>query len=142
MKILLAEDTEADALLYTDYLTKKGHEVDTCDRREQALKLLGEKDYDVAVIDLVLVASTGDSVIQAASTAGLGVVAMSASECSMDDLRLSLEMMGFKVHASLKKPFSLRMLLTAIDYAYKERRGFPAPPTPPAQLPPPEEAKS
>lgn len=121
MRILLVEDTEADAQICMDFLKKLGHDVDTCDRREHAIRLLTQNKYDVAVVDLVLVASTGDTVIRKASKGGLGVVAMSASEASMEDLKLSLELMGTKVHASLKKPFTLSMLRTAIELAYKER---------------------
>lgn len=121
MRILLAEDTEADALLSADFLRREGHEVDICDRRNRAIQLLAEKQYDVAVVDLILVASTGDTVIQAASKAGLGVVAISASDRSMEDLKATLDLMGVKIHASLKKPFSLRMLLVAVEYAYGQK---------------------
>lgn len=117
MRILLVEDDPITMFDFIDFLEKAGHHVDHASTKDKAINFLNAYQYDVAAIDLVLVASTGDTVAQKAYLKGVGVVLMSASEVSIDDTVTTLELKGIYVSSKLKKPITPRILLMALEEA-------------------------
>jgi DNA-binding response OmpR family regulator len=118
---LLVDDEPEHMILFKDYLEKCGHKVDAAATKVQAMSMLATNRYDVAAVDLVLVMATGDTIARAAFDKGVGVVVMSASGSSIDDLVTTLELHGCKVSSKLKKPFPPKVLLMALEQAFLEK---------------------
>lgn len=126
MRILLVEDDPTQSLVLSEYLKAQGHEVDTASNRDRADEYMQTRQYDVAAVDLVLTVSTGDTVAERAYHRGLGVVIMSATtEEQLQVVKETLELRGARVHHVLKKPFTPRMLLIAIEDAYRQKGESP-----------------
>jgi DNA-binding response OmpR family regulator len=122
VKILLVEDESAHMLGYVDSLRASGHEVDEAVTRDQAVRMIAENRYDAAAIDLILPGAMGDTVAEAANARGLGIVLMSASDRSIDDVKATLELKGCRVSATLRKPFTPKILLLALEQAARETK--------------------
>src|SRR5215204_3021907 len=126
MRVLLVEDDPTQLTIFSEFVRRGGHEVDTAASRQKALALLEEHEYDAAVIDLVLVVSTGDTVAERAYWKGMGVVIMSAAKPEMlEDLKATLELRGCKVHVALSKPFPPGVLVPALEDAARAAKGDP-----------------
>lgn len=62
-QILLVEDDIFILELYQRELLKAGFEVQTCSDGNTALKLIGEKDYDLVMLDIMIPEKDGISVL-------------------------------------------------------------------------------
>jgi PAS domain S-box-containing protein len=51
IRILLVEDDEANQVAFSRLLSKSSHQVEIAENGREALKLLGEKDYDLVLMD-------------------------------------------------------------------------------------------
>lgn len=127
MKILLVEDNPAHITLFKSWLESASHEVDVACSKDTALVMLNKAAYDVAVIDFVLVASTGDTVARTASARNVGVVMMTAAQQDsvVEDLVESLSLLGCKTSCVLRKPLTPGILLVAVNKAYADAKSLP-----------------
>jgi two-component system response regulator ResD len=137
VKILLVEDDPVQCNIVSGFLHRYGHEVDTAATRDRALDLLNSNHYDVAVVDLVLAVSTGDTVAYHASLKGMAVVLISAANVEfMNTMKDTLELRGATIASVLTKPFTPAILNIAINHAAANRpEPKPIPPEPPIMRP-------
>lgn len=121
MRILLVEDDPTQSGIMADLMRRAGHEVSHAASRDRAIELMVQGKFDVAVVDMVLVGSTGDTVAEHAIAKGTRVVLMSAAkeQCLADHVAL-LNLKGYHVSATLSKPFTAGILMVAINKAYQE----------------------
>lgn len=118
MQVLLVEDDPVQCSIVSGFLERAGYAVDTAATRDRALELLNKKQYDVAVIDLVLAVSTGDTVAYQASLKGMAVVLISAANNQfMSDMKATLELRGATISSVLTKPFTPHVLIHHVKQA-------------------------
>jgi DNA-binding response OmpR family regulator len=137
VKILLVEDDPVQCNVVSGFLHRYGHEVDTAATRDRALDLLNCNRYDVAVVDLVLAVSTGDTVAYHASLKGMAVVLISAASVEfMNTMKETLELRGATIASVLTKPFTPAILNIAINHAAANKpEPKPMPEQPPIMRP-------
>jgi DNA-binding response OmpR family regulator len=63
-RILIVDDETAIRLLYEEYLTREGHQVETVAGGQEALRRVEEKNYDLMVLDIELVNNNGLDVLK------------------------------------------------------------------------------
>lgn len=121
MKLLVAED---DARLRThlaEALRAAGHAVDEACDGPEALWLLGEHDYDAAVLDITMPGKDGVSVVREARTRGQQ--AMILLSTARGDLRDKVAGLDAGADDYLVKPYSTEELLARLRAL--ERRNRP-----------------
>ncbi len=64
--ILVVDDDRAHARTVADGLESEGYRVDVAANGEEAIRLLGERDFDLVVTDLIMKGSSGFDVLRAA----------------------------------------------------------------------------
>jgi DNA-binding response OmpR family regulator len=124
MRILVVEDQPDHLVGDIEVLKRAGHMIDFADTRLKAMALLHAFSYDVAVVDLILIQSSGDTVVAEAMLKGVGVVVTTAAtDPKLEALKDSLELMNCEMPKTvLRKPFSPIMLEVAVREAYQHRR--------------------
>lgn len=123
MRILIVEDEAEHLAGHVEHLKRAGHTVDFAQAKQRALTLLNTCAYDVAVIDLILIQSTGDTVVAQAVAKGVGVIVMTAAgDERIQGLVDSLTLLGCDgPYILLRKPFSHTILDMKIQEAFQNR---------------------
>jgi two-component system, OmpR family, response regulator len=113
MRVLVVEDDKKIASFVTRGLKEAGHAVDTADRGDDALHLGLNNHYDVAIVDLMLPAVDGLSLIECwrAKKVKTPVIILSAKR-SVDDRVKGLQVGGDDY---LTKPFAFSELLARVQ---------------------------
>jgi DNA-binding response OmpR family regulator len=119
MTILIVEDEKALLQSIVDYLTGIGMECDRAENLEQALALIGKKEFDCIALDIGLPDGSGFNVIEAMQRKEhqTGIVIISARN-SLDD-RLT----GLNIGADdyITKPFHMPELVARIKSVARRR---------------------
>jgi two-component system, OmpR family, response regulator len=113
MRVLVVEDDKKIASFVTRGLKEAGHAVDTAERGDDALHLGLNNHYDVAIVDLMLPAVDGLSLIECwrAKKVKTPVIILSAKR-SVDDRVKGLQVGGDDY---LTKPFAFSELLARVQ---------------------------
>jgi DNA-binding response OmpR family regulator len=125
-RILVIDDDKVFAKLITIFLAQRGHDVVTALDGEQGVNYFKAGDFDLVVCDIVMPNREGIETIRELRQlrSDVAIVAISGGlspvqTANVDVLDLA-EMMG--ADASLKKPFPLSDLATAVDRALASRK--------------------
>lgn len=116
-RILLADDEDGLRTLFGMWLSTSGHEVTEARDGEEAERLLADRDYDLAVIDLLMPRLDGISVIKTlrARRPKAKVLAISAGNSELPaGVGLPLSTM-FGADEVLYKPFNRSEFLGVVD---------------------------
>lgn len=115
-RILVADDEDGVRALYKLWLGSEGHQVSEARDGVEAKRLLGDEQYDLAVIDLVMPRLDGISVIKGLQSGGGSpkVLAISAGNGNLPaGVGLPLSSM-FGADEVLYKPFARSELIAAV----------------------------
>ena len=113
--VFIVDDNKRICELLDDFLRGENYAVLCANGGSEALDILGSRQVDVAVIDLLLAGDvSGDRVIERAIAAGIPVITMSGALAS-DHRGRDL------TRPHLRKPFKMRELQYAIDAFLKDR---------------------
>ena len=113
-QILVVEDDDSIRELINRVLTTGGHDVYQASSGTQAIERLGERNYDLVVLDLMLGATSGWDVLEGAQRSGVRgkfrVIMLTARNSERDFLH------GWRsgVDQYVMKPFDLEALLVTI----------------------------
>ena len=87
-RIVLIEDSPTDRAVFTQWLTKAGHEVLEADNAEDGLKLVREQSPQLVLMDVVLPGMSGFQATRAlakdAETSGIPIVIISTKGMETD----------------------------------------------------------
>jgi CheY-like chemotaxis protein len=107
-RVLVVDDEPAIRALVARIVERSGHEVDTASDGEEAIALLNEHDYAVAVLDLMMPHIDGYELIEHIKTMNgrrPAIIVVSAGESAQ--LR---KLDGSVVHSVVRKPFDIEVL--------------------------------
>lgn len=119
--ILVVEDDQSIIRALVDLLEREGYEVSCASTQDYALRLLGERRYDCALLDVALPQGSGFAVCAAARDVApqMPVIFLTASDDEYSTVA-GLEMGAVDYIA---KPFRARELLSRIRVALRKSRG-------------------
>lgn len=122
LRILLAEDDPVNTRLAVEVLSRLGYRVDHAEDGAAASKLIEERDYDLAILDVQMAYSDGLEITRKVRAGEFGeektrlyVVALTAMALRDDEARC----LEAGVNAFLAKPFSLQGLKDKLQEAYQ-----------------------
>lgn len=119
-RVLIIEDDESFAVSLRRLLTGQGHDVHLCATGEAGLAVLGEREFDVVLIDLNLPDTHGHDVIRAIRAMEIDamlVVVSGETEIDAAILALRLGAMDY-----VRKPLEPEILSHAIRRAIRQRQ--------------------
>jgi DNA-binding NtrC family response regulator len=120
--ILIVDDNEANRDLLSRQLEKEGHAVTTAENGRRALKLLGERPFDLLLLDIMMPEMDGHEVLQhLKSDAGLQdvpVVVISA----LEDMESVARCIRMGAEDYLLKPFNPVLLEARIRTCLEKKR--------------------
>jgi two-component system, OmpR family, response regulator len=112
MKILIIDDNEDIATMFSKYMVIKGHSCSVANDGLSGLKLIETQTFDAVILDLAMPEFSGHDVIDALNENGKiksqNIVTLTASSTSVED-ELILKNKG--VRLCLKKPIDPDVLL-------------------------------
>lgn len=111
-RILLAEDDDAMRTYLERALDNAGYVVDAVDRGTAAIPLLGSKEYDLLLSDIVMPEMDGIELAQRCNEISPGTKVMFITGFAAVTLKASAEQPNAKV---LSKPFHLRDLVLEVE---------------------------
>ncbi len=120
MRILVAEDDAKLRSHLVGALRSAGHTTDATGDGEEALWLLGEHDYDAAVLDITMPGRDGVSVTRAARARGTQAIILLAT--ARGDLRDKIGGLDAGADDYLVKPFSTEEMLARLRACERRRR--------------------
>ncbi len=111
--VLLAEDDPNLGLLLSEFLKKKGYQVQWAQNGDQALDLFVKSPFDLCLLDVMMPKKDGFSLAKDIRANHLQVPIIFLTAKSMEEDTLQ----GFKVGADdyLTKPFSMEVLLARME---------------------------
>jgi len=120
LKVLLADDEEEFVSTLAERLTLRGLEVKTVFRGEEALSLLSEEDFQVAVIDFMMPDISGLEVLRKArlTDSGLEVIILTGRGST----REGIEGMQLGAFDYLMKPVDIEILIGRIRAAAEKAK--------------------
>lgn len=118
--MLIVEDDPALLEAMSEILLLAGHDVRSANNGEKGLKLLGEKEYELLLVDVLMPGMTGIEVAQTVRKNevwnGIPILFASASTTLEHEGKIfSMDKTSF-----LRKPFSAESLVEAVAKALKE----------------------
>lgn len=118
MRILVVEDDAAIVSALVDLLVAEGYEVATAARQDDAVTLLRDDRFDIALLDVTLAQGTGFAVCAAARDAApeMPVIFLTAS----DDEYSTVAGLDMGAADYIAKPFRARELLSRIRVALRK----------------------
>ncbi len=122
MRILVVDDEMVALTSVRRILKRKGHpDVDICDNGKEAIAHLRSKEYDVAIIDLLMPGIDGLQVIEASKpyTPSTEFIMLTAVE----DASVAFKALHLGAYDYLVKPVDNDRLMISIERAY-ERKGL------------------
>lgn len=112
MKLLLAEDERSLSRAIAKILEKNHYTVDAVDNGEDALSYLETRDYDVAILDIMMPKMDGITVLRTMRSKGNATpVLMLTAKAEVDDKVLGLDS---GANDYLTKPFDTKELLARL----------------------------
>jgi DNA-binding response OmpR family regulator len=120
MRILVAEDDAKLRSHLVSALQSAGHATDQTGDGEEALWLLGEHDYDAAVLDIMMPGKDGVSVTRAARARGSRTIILLAT--ARGELRDKISGLDAGADDYLVKPFSTEEMLARLRACERRRR--------------------
>ena len=120
MRILVAEDDAGLRSHLVSALQSAGHTTDQTGDGEEALWLLGEYDYDAAVLDIMMPGKDGVSVTRAARARGTRAIILLAT--ARGELRDKISGLDAGADDYLVKPFSTEEMLARLRACERRRR--------------------
>ena len=112
MKILIIDDNEDIAKMFSKYVTIKGHSCSVANDGLSGLKLIENQTFDTIILDLAMPEFSGYDVIDALNKSGKmqsqNIVILTASSTSQED-ESTLKNRG--VHSCLRKPIDPDVLM-------------------------------
>ncbi len=120
MRILVAEDDPKLRSHLVSALRSAGHTTDETGDGEEALWLLGEHDYDAAVLDIMMPGRDGVTVTRAARSRGLRTIILLAT--ARGELRDKIAGLDAGADDYLVKPFSTEEMLARLRACERRRR--------------------
>ncbi len=120
VKVLLADDEEEFINTLAERLSLRGLEVSTALEGEEALSLLSESEFDVAVIDFMMPGISGTEVLKKAKSVqpGLEVIILTGKGST----REGIEGMQYGAFDYLMKPVDIETLVDRIRSAAELKR--------------------
>ncbi len=126
LRVLAADDNKTNRDILQLALARAGHQVDLAADGDQALALLGEREYDVVILDMNMGETSGLSVIQEyrmlSPTSTLPFILLTAD--ATHEARATAEEYGFARY--ITKPFRTETLLGAVSSVVAPSRETPA----------------
>ena len=116
MKILLADDEKEILLIYSEMLAGNGHDVTVVTNGSEVIQLLGEKNFDMLILDLFMPEVDGFEAIQMLRDKGytVPVIVMTGH---FPDHEVTARLDGLQVYTALRKPVMISTLLNAVNEA-------------------------
>lgn len=139
MRILVVDDETVALSSVRRLLKRKGHQdVDICDNGKEAISRIRSKDYDVAIIDLLMPGIDGLQVIEGAkpyapSTEFIMLTAVEDAAVAFKALHLGAydylvkPVDNDRLMLSIERAYERKSLLTCIGQAKSEDSGFEVP---------------
>jgi two-component system alkaline phosphatase synthesis response regulator PhoP len=122
-RILIVEDERALIITLRDRLTREGYAVDAAATPAEALRLLGERRFDLVLLDLMLPGGSGMDVCSEMRARGIPtpIIMLTARAAVVDKI------IGLKMGADdyLTKPFEMGELLARIEAQLRRRAAGP-----------------
>ena len=109
--LLIVDDDKAVRRLLARVAERAGFDVDTAKDGVQALEMLGQKQYDIAIIDLMMPRLSGYDLVQKISTLTPRPVVIVATALMNGDIASLDDSMVRRV---IKKPFDINAVATAL----------------------------
>src|SRR5512141_288427 len=106
-RILVVDDEAAIRAMVRSVLERAGYEVTTARNGQEAIALLGQADYDVVLLDVMMPVLGGVDVVQSLRKENLGVLAHTYLLTAGDAERLT----GLPVRGIIAKPFDIARLV-------------------------------
>lgn len=119
---ILVVDDEPDMLDFLERVTRRRFEVVRCGNGEDALALLGRRDFDVLITDQKMPRMTGLELLERLGDSHPGMVRVLLSGYT-DVPEVRRAAATGRVHHYLVKPIDSQALLLGIDHAYEVRDG-------------------
>ncbi len=114
-RVLLLEDEKVIREVLAEYIKMAGYEVDEADNGNAALNLLAAKEYDIAVLDIMVPGVNGIEVLRRIRAGGfnpgMGVLMLTA----IDDIPSQVEAFNAYADDYIIKPVSPIILLKRIE---------------------------
>lgn len=112
MRVIVAEDEVAMRKILVLYLEKQGFEVDFAKDGDEALTLIYEKKYDIAILDWMMPGRSGVEVCKEIKNRGLSpkVVLLTAKS----EIRDEIQALNIGADDYVRKPFEPQVLLLRI----------------------------
>lgn len=111
ISILFTDDDREIRELVERYLNREGYQVDTAADGESALKLFGDGDYNLVILDIMLPDIDGIEVLKKIrEAANIPIIMLTARDSEVD------RVLGLRIGADdyIVKPFSMNELIARI----------------------------
>jgi DNA-binding response OmpR family regulator len=112
--VLVIDDDHRVRGMFCDFLNSLGYQVDPAENGAEALNLLGRREYDLVITDLVMPGMTGLEVAASVrrGNAGTPIIVISGSVTPEDEAQIRDQRLRF-----LAKPLRFRDFAAAIHLA-------------------------
>lgn len=110
-RILIVEDEEAIANLIRMNLTKAGYQCENAYDGEEAANRIGEQNYDLILLDIMLPKLNGYEVLEYAKTVDIPVIFLTA----MGDTNQKVKGLKLGAEDYIAKPFEIAELLARVE---------------------------
>jgi CheY-like chemotaxis protein len=117
-RILLVEDDEMIQTIISPVLTGDGHDVDLASDGQEAMSLIAENEYDVAIIDLGLPRVSGDRVAMRIKQTTPETITILITGWDLDEDDPRLLPFDFRIW----KPIGLKQLLNTLNHGLELKR--------------------
>ena len=121
MKILVVDDNHTLLEQLKDALEDERYVIETADDGEKALKKLYEGSFDLVILDVMLPALDGLSVLREARGGGIGTLVLMLS--AKGDTEDRVQGLDLGADDYLSKPFSLNELLARVRALLRRKEG-------------------
>ena len=118
-RILLVDDETVFTDNMTRLLTTRGYSVTSVDSGEAAIQILGEKDFDVIVLDLKMPGMDGITTLKEISK--LGLFAQTLILTGHGSIDTALEAIKLGAYDYLTKPCEIDELVNKIEGAWEKK---------------------
>ena len=115
--ILVVDDQEPVRDLITDILVADGHDVRTAENGVEALRLLGEQEYDVILSDMMMPEMDGQQLYGEIARRWPHIVTRMVFVTAQAEEPSIADFLGRSGTRVVEKPFSMAELRTALEHA-------------------------
>ena len=119
LKILVVEDEEALRTIVQHELVAHGYDVDTAEDGEFAMQKLGEKQYDMAILDIFMPNMDGMEVLRRIREKNLARKVIMLT--GVDELKIARESLALGANDFITKPYDIQNLMACINRVMKEK---------------------